>query len=784
MDVVEYSVALVTRAGAGHVSFSLETPELRVRALELREAINEPFWLELTVISTDVHLAVDGLVGAALTLTMRGGEFERDAVGVVTSAVYLGTFNDTLQAQLIVRPSLALAELTQRSRIFQGLSVPEIVRDVAGPYVGGADAVDLTRLAEPADARDYCVQFRETDLAFMHRILAEEGIHYVLAQAPDEEGQTLVLLDSMGGFEPVGLYADDPKPTEVPSVPVITDRADLQDTVSINAFEWRRSQVTAIHTNGAADWLAQQPSAVEARVDPDDTAPWEEGTAHIFSERRTLENGAAHLNTTDRLAALLRERAQSRSSGAFGHSTALGFRPGTSFALTGHPSETLDRDYLLTRVTHRADCPETDVHEQTGLAGESYTNRFECHDAATPIRPELRDKPRAYGQQTATVVGPPGEEIHTDTLGRIKVWMHWDRDGTAGAEDRTCWLRVAQPLAGPGFGTMFLPRVGMEVLVSFVDGDPDRPVCVGCLYNGGNATPYALPEDRTKTTIKTRSSPGGNGFNELRFEDAAGSEQVFLHAQRNLDETVRSAHTMSVGATQNVSVGADQTLKVDGSREMTIAGNHTVTINGTPKDGVPVGHTMSVVGDIKIDATKTAQLIAPLGIEFICGNSIIKMTPDAITLVSGGKATLSLTAALAAAAAGGAVQLAMAAGGTAMLETKTGTKLSLDNMIKMKSTAGSTIDVDGSVALAAAGGGTLKLSANAELEGIKAVAKSSAGAKITLTAGAEIVGLTTKLESGASSVETNATSTKIEGTTVSVNGVAAVNIAATIVKVN
>lgn len=779
MESVAYSVDLVSRDAAGE-PIELDEADWRVRALELREAIDEPFWLELTMIADNVALDVNTLVGGSTKVSIRHDEWERELRGVVTKGRYLGTFDDTVHLQLVVQPTLALAELVERSRIFQGLTVPDIVAEVAGEHLGDSGSI-RNDLVESYPQRDYCVQFRETDLAFMRRILAEAGVAFVLEQDREAGGQVLVLVDANSKYKAVAVGDGNAEGV----VPVLTDDLPSADA-AISQLEWRRQTQTKKHAARAFDWLAAAPAPLDHEVDPEAPGPSEYGERYVHSAVRTLEGGEGHVDATEQLAMLLRERACSRATRAFGRSNALGFQAGATFTLEEHPSERIAQTYLLTRVVHRADRPDADVRDQAGgLHGPSYENDFECAPLETPYRPEPRRKPRAYGHQTATVVGPPGEEIHTDKLGRIRVWMHWDRQGPEEAADHGCWLRVTQPLAGPGFGTMFLPRVGMEVLVSFVDGDPDRPVCVGCLYDGGNMTPYPLPEDRTKTTIKTRSSPGGDGFNELRFEDAAGSEQVFLHAQRNLDETVKNAHSMNVGASQSISVGAKQTIGVGGDQKTEVRGNQTIVINGSPKDGVPFGQRTKVIGQIMTEATKSATHMAPEMITLQCGPTSIVLTPQAITLTSGGGVVVNLTSALVAAAAGAATQLSMGADGVASLSNATGAGLTLTSkQTALTSAATASVTLDGAIKAATPAGAKLEMASDIQMQGA-AVKIDGGGSKVELTPGqADMSSTLVKVGSATASLELNPGAAKLQATKVDITGGAMVNILGPLVKIN
>jgi type VI secretion system secreted protein VgrG len=270
------------------------------------------------------------------------------------------------------------------------------------------------------------------------------------------------------------------------------------------------------------------------------------------------------------------------------------------FQLAVAGSHVPEQRYVVTRVEHEGVAPEEllqGTHDDPRVT-DRYKNRFQCVPVETPWRPS-RNAPRPViaGLQTALVVGPAGEEIYTDEHGRIRVQFHWDRHGRRDAHS-TCWIRVIQgPWSGAGWGFQFIPRVGMEVAVSFLDGDPDRPVVTGALYNGQNRVPHALPAEKTRSAIRTQSSPNSQGYNELRFEDRAGAEEVYVHAQRDLVEEVLHCHSTRVGATQqnvvlasqvervghdvDVVVGRDQRLHVEGRREVTVSGGESLkTLEG------------------------------------------------------------------------------------------------------------------------------------------------------------------------------------------------------------
>ncbi|MEL6741199.1 MAG: type VI secretion system tip protein TssI/VgrG, partial [Planctomycetota bacterium] len=301
--------------------------------------------------------------------------------------------------------------------------------------------------------------------------------------------------------------------------------------------------------------------------------------------------------------------------------------------------------------------------------GPTYTNTFVAAPLdAGPVRPPLLDKPRPRGIESATVVGPEGEEVHTDALGRVRVRFHWD-DAAPGGAGQTCWLRVLSPWAGPGYGASFIPRVGMEVVVDFLGGDPDRPVVTGCLYTGTNLPPGALPQSKTCTTLRSQSTPSEGedrqGFNELRFEDAAGREEVFLHAERNQRTVVRASQSTQVGASRSLNVAADSKRTVGGTESVQIGGGDSdepgdldVKVAGSERRTIEQDHELNVLktaiwrveeslvanatvgARISCDDTGSSLTLEPTSavleatksIELRVGNTSLKLTPKGITM--------------------------------------------------------------------------------------------------------------------------------------------------------
>jgi type VI secretion system secreted protein VgrG len=364
---------------------------------------------------------------------------------------------------------------------------------------------------------------------------------------------------------------------------------------------------------------------------------------------------------------MLRQKRR-RVSIAQGASGCPALGSGRRFALADHPVPHLDQPYVVTSVEHRGK-----VHPRAGAtkANENvYENSFECAPAVMTFVPPRPKRRSVQVSLTATVVGPPGVEIHVDVMGQIKVQFHWDRDGKL--DDRSsCWIRTMHPWAGASWGVQFIPRVGMEVVVVFEGGDPDKPMVIGSVYNGTHPTPFLLPGDKTRSGFRTQSSPGGSGFNELSFEDSAGKEQVFLHAQRDLEEAVENDHKRHVGKNEDIGVGEDRNLSVGGKavdnirgdRSVLVGGNREVAVEGSQitrvshdvftsaaenhtlkaaqsstvvvgtKDAEGIA-TLEVYGDAAASATRTIQLTAVESIRLVCGKSVVEITPNEIKLDS------------------------------------------------------------------------------------------------------------------------------------------------------
>lgn len=641
VSVTELEIRGVDRRGAAST-----VDDWYVRSIELRETLSEPYALSLELATDDTDRYLPGLVGGRCTLRLGRDHSERTVQGVVLGADSVGVVGRRLQVRVWVGPALQLAGLSRRRRLFENATAVQIVETVLAPTLsryGGT--LDPTRLAETMlRTRDYCAQMDETDLAFVQRLLAEEGIAFGFRHGDEAEEIVLMprsaILCSAAG-------QDEAEPAELV---LRTKSPDLLDEETVQSLHLRARMRPRAAESSMWDWKACPPTRRHACAQaltmdvplPDSPARW--GEIYEHEPYRPVEptEGAPLYEQVDREVELIAGRVRADDVRAAATSNVLGMTAGACFELAEHPVRDLDGRYAVLSAWHHLDCGEADDAKAVGHAG-SYRNRLSCMRVATSdgtpthgYAPERRAKPTAPGPVTATVVGPEGETIHTDAHGRIKVRLHWERERTAAEQLPCAWVRVAQTWAGPGYGSVFIPRIGMEVVIAFVEGDPDRPVCTGVVYNGANTPPYGLPDHKTRSVIRTASDDGEGGHNELSFEDASGHEQVFLRAQRNLVEQVRADHRTTVGGDQTISVEKNRTTEVQGDAHLEVKGARKVGIADGRVTSVCVGgwgeDTLDVEGlrqtlvrgewGVRVDPPRAIGLADPAPGEVVSGPPI------------------------------------------------------------------------------------------------------------------------------------------------------------------
>ena len=571
----------------------------------IETGLNAPYLVQLDIETDRLDVDPLELLGSGAELTLEAGGQVNVYAGVVSSARRSNTdHTGWVRGRITIEPALCALQHGRDSRIFQDLSVPDILAAVLSeglaPY--GRSARQLLDRSYPV--REYTVQYEESLFDFVHRLMEEEGILYQFEQ--DGGAETMVLLDSATSYDPIAgnpllEYSDTGGAAGRHSqqyIRMFDPISGVRGTeVSIRRFDWTHPSalITAANASGDSGELPNGAVSGPARQSYEHDVP---GTLYAFG-------GAYGANDASDQARIRRECQARDAARNQGWSTVAMARAGARFDLNAHPNLSLNAAYVFIEVTHYIGSHA--VREALlgeGPKGEDvrYFNRFVAVSADVAYRPErVHPHPRIDGIQTAIVTGPPGEEIHTDEHGRIKVQFHWDRLG--GMDDRTtCWIRVMQTWAGGGFGAFVLPRVGMEVVVSFVDGDPDHPLVTGCVYNGANAGPYETPAKKMQSGFKTNSYPGGGGFNELRFDDSKSEEEVWLQAEKDWNTLVKNDLTRDVlhDETQHVehdrtrTVGNDEDLWVKHDRDRRVANDESVTVNRNRTKTVKINETLNV----------------------------------------------------------------------------------------------------------------------------------------------------------------------------------------------
>ena len=600
-----------------HVSLiSLSGVDAVLHELRCVEALNEVYSVAARV-SLPLGTDVPALLGTDAVIEIERAGAPRRICGVLHRAAEVDA-TDRIVADLRIGPALGYLDMRRDSRIFQDKTVPEILETVLEALGDFGRSVQI-ELQRTYPIREHCVQYQESDLAFFERLVEEEGISYSFDHADEKE--VLILRDENASF------TDLPGGASVMFEPRLGEEGEQPE--AIRSLE--RSHRTGVTSTVVRDW-DWSAGASQMTVEAEDRATDANGKdreSYQHGRGRSLtissyDEGVGRYGAHDAA-----DQARLRAEGARrdpilleGVGTVPQMAPGHVFEVSGHPTPGMDQRYLLVQT-------EQSVRGASDAGGSRrHECRFRCIPAEVPYRPYRRArKPAVPGSQTAVVTGPAGEEIHVDRHGRIKVRFHWDRASTDD-EHSSCWVRVKQSWAGAGWGHWWVPRVGMEVVVQFVDGDPDRPLVTGTVYNGANPTPYALPDDATKSTVKSNSSIGA-GYNELRFEDKAGEEEIFTHAQKDYNEVVENDHTTTVhndqtnevDGNQTQTIHANQTERVDGNQDMTVDANRTVHVKATFTETVSGTETRHTAGNVSetFNANETRSIGAAVT-ETISGN--------------------------------------------------------------------------------------------------------------------------------------------------------------------
>jgi type VI secretion system secreted protein VgrG len=556
-------------------------PATSVARFDGHESVSQLFHFQLLLTSSDGQIAGADVIGkpALLTLAMDQSE-PRHIHGIVSRFEHgeEGHKLSTYQATLV--PKVWRLQHRRDSRIFQEMTVPEIIEKVLETAGLGAD--DYRLFMESTHApREYCVQYRESDWAFISRLMEEEGICCFFEHSAD--GHVLVMGDGPNCHS--GIVA----PDKLPFRGVLGAMAHGESVSRFStADEVRPGKVSLGDFNFKKPDLSLGASSQAAHDDD----------LEIYDhpgEYDAPDDGAS-------MAKIRLEEWQAVRTVGQGESGCARFVPGFHFTLAEHSRDACNRKYLITSVQHRGSQPQ--MGEGADGEGPSYTQSFQVIPDGVPYRPaRWTARPTINGVQTAIVVGPEGEEIYTDEHGRVKVHFHWDRIGKRN-EKSSCWIRVSQLWAGSGWGAVFIPRIGQEVIVDFVEGDPDRPIIVGRVYHGANVPPYPLPAERTKSTIKSDTSPGGGGSNEIRFEDKKGDEEVYLHGQKDWNILIENDKGQEIGHDEALLVKHDRNVEIGNDETVTIGGNETFKVAKVVTGTVGEDMRLAVHGESSVTIDK------------------------------------------------------------------------------------------------------------------------------------------------------------------------------------
>jgi len=523
-----------------------------VASFTLTESFSTPFSLQVSVVSTDPAVDFAAVLDTTAKLTvMDTGILQRCISGVVSSFEQGDTGKGQTQYDMVIRPALWRATLRHNSRIFQLQDIQTILSILMKE--NGISKVAYA-FKNPHPQREFCVQFAESDLNFIQRLTAEEGIFYFFEF--DEGGHTLVFADDVAALG------------AGPVLPYNATDASVSPVTCISSFRCGSRVRTASVT--LKDYTFKTP-AWDARFNQmgKDLQNQQETYEHYDYPGRYKDNSGKNF-TQYRLEGLRNDAQQGQ-----GQSNAFALQPGVRFTLMAHPRPDLNTRWQPVSTVHTGSQPQARL-TSSGGQGTTLTCQFNFVPGRQTWRPSPRNKPVMDGPQIAKVVGPAGEEIYTDKHGRVRLQFPWDREAK-GDDTSSCWVRVSQAWAGQGWGAIAIPRIGQEVIVDFLGGDPDQPIVTGRTYHASNIVPNGLPGKKTQMSIKSKSYKS-QGFNELRFEDATGAEELYMHAQKDMRTEVLNNRSTEVKVNHTETVGGDQTVAVKKNQATTITENQSNTV--------------------------------------------------------------------------------------------------------------------------------------------------------------------------------------------------------------
>jgi type VI secretion system secreted protein VgrG len=719
------------------VGSALKTVTFHLRRFEGREALGEPFNYTLELRSEADHIKAEQLLGTMMVVNLELNVLKnRQFTGFVTSFARLGRKGRFSAYRVVLGPWLDLMNYRSDCRIFQDQAVPDIFSQVAQD-LGIPVAIEMKLNGYPT--RPYTVQYRETDFNFVSRLLEEEGIYYHFLHK--DGNHSIMLTDATVKHEPAEGYL---------SIPYYPPSSNARrDEEHISSWDVNRNVVPGNAALNDFDYEYKQTALMMKSNDP-------QGHANDHFERFDYPGGFVKDEDGRQVIGVNLERLQAEREFIHFSANTRGLFPGSTFRVRGLDDVAESEQFLVVEANYTI---ESDALESEGDSGgkKLFQADFVAMTAKREFRPQLRaEKPEMRGPHSAIVTGPPGVEIYTDPdgLGRVLVQFHWDRYADSTKKNTSCWVRVSQPWAGPGFGFVQIPRVGEEVLVDFLDGDPDRPVIVGRLYNGKNKPPYGLPANATQSGMKSHSSPKGHAdnFNEIRFEDRKGKEELHVQAERN--------HTVFVKHDQSISVGHNRSVSVHKNEEIAIKEERKTTV--TKKDEQFYLDTRS----IEVKKTDTLDVVE-LRTESFHGGRKVTVEKDDSEYVKDATQTITIDKQFNLSAK---EHIGLTQGGNQMMVKDSVTIKSVGDIVLTNGGCTITMGKDGSM----------------RLEGKQQVKIKSGAASITLTPDGSVTidgPLGAKMQTGTNSVSLTPAGTDVKGAMVNVTGIGNVTVMAPIIKV-
>ncbi len=602
--------------------------ELNVLRFSGEEVLGKNYHFEIDVVCESDALDIMALQHQTAFLTLQNTPQPRFIHGLVVSAGHIKTDNHHHHYRFQLAPQAELLHYRTDQRIFQQQSVTDIIQEI-WQQAGLNPAALRIQTTRPQPLLTYCVQYGETDLNFLQRLCECYGLFYYFEHTANQH--TMVVVDGKEHCPKVDPVSYQPDSGQNPDHPVLSQ------------FDW---QFTATTEQASVD----EYDFTHPRFDLTGNTAHAKHEWYQYGTQHGVQSQAASK------ASLILAQQQHERQRIFARSNVRNIYPGSFLPVTEHPQPELNLMWLVVSIQHEGAQPQ--VLKELAEGRSRYQNQVMLRHKNAPFAlPHTREKPQPSGFQTALVTGPEDQEIYTDEYGRIKVQFHWDREHSRD-EKTSCWLRVAQGWAGANYGQQYLPRVGQEVIVAFLEHDIDRPYVIGCVHNAVNAPPIQYPANQSQSGFRTRSSPDSNGFNELRFEDKKGKEQIVLHAQRNWYRKVKRTSRTEIGANEHLWIGGKDIRQTSGETHQTINKKRLTTISGKQDLHILQNHHLhinkkwltEIDQELHVKAGQTMVLEATMAMSFDAGSSTllldssgIKLQGASIRINSGGSCSPALT---------------------------------------------------------------------------------------------------------------------------------------------